>query len=119
MTLDKNVPVFITRVLEKYLERLAALVGRDAEELKRHAYFAIHPGGPKILSHIQQLYSLNEQQLVHSVDVLQNFGNMSSATLPHIWEKMLRDLPDEAMVVSLAFGPGLSIAGALFQKRGS
>lgn len=118
MTLDKNVPVFITRVLEKYLERLAALVGRNAEELKKNAYFAIHPGGPKILFHIQHLCSLGEQQIAHSMDVLQNFGNMSSATLPHIWEKMLCDLPDGALVVSLAFGPGLSIVGALFEKRG-
>jgi predicted naringenin-chalcone synthase len=52
--------------------------------------------------------------------ILQNFGNMSSATLPHIWEAMLGDIkvPNQALIVSLAFGPGLTISGALLEKNG-
>ncbi len=118
MTLHKNVPVFIARTLEGYFSRLAERAGKDASAIKSQAYFAIHPGGPKILQHIQQLFSLGDAQLAHSLFVLQNYGNMSSATLPHIWERILKDdtIPEGAFIVSLAFGPGLSIAGGLFQK---
>jgi len=118
MTLNKNVPVFITRTLDGYFSRLAQKAGMDASDIKKQAYFAIHPGGPKILQHIQQLFSLDDQQVAHSLFVLQNYGNMSSATLPHIWEKILKDdkISAGAFVVSLAFGPGLSITGGLFQK---
>lgn len=118
MTLNKNVPVFITRTLEGYFSRLCEMAGMDADQMKKNAYFAIHPGGPKILQHIQQLFALNEEQLAHSLYVLQQYGNMSSATLPHIWERMLNDdhVPKGAYIASLAFGPGLSITGALFQK---
>jgi len=119
MTLNKNVPVFIKRALEGYFSRLVCMAGADGSEVKTNAYFAIHPGGPKIVQHIQHLFSLDDRQLAHSLYVLQNYGNMSSATLPHIWERMLNDenLPAGAFIVSLAFGPGLSIVGALFQKQ--
>ena len=41
---------------------------------------------------------------------------MSSATLPHVW-KALDDerLATGTKVVSLAFGPGLTIFGAVFE----
>ena len=43
---------------------------------------------------------------------------MSSATLPHIWESILADpeAEDRSLLVSLAFGPGLSISGSIMEK---
>lgn len=119
MTLSKEVPVFITRFLQGCLSRLIKSAGCDEKKVREEAYFAIHPGGPKIVQHIKQLLSLQDHQLLHSFYVLQNYGNMSSATLPHIWERMLLDdnIPDNAYIVSFAFGPGLSVSGALFQKK--
>jgi predicted naringenin-chalcone synthase len=117
MTLAKDVPVFIARALEGYLKRLCSLAKLQTAILK-DAFFAIHPGGPKILQQIKDLLGLQPFQLEHSEAVLQHFGNMSSATLPHIWEKMLIDskVQSGARIISLAFGPGLSIVGGLFEK---
>jgi predicted naringenin-chalcone synthase len=67
------------------------------------------------LQQIKELLDLESQQLEHSEYVLKHFGNMSSATLPHIWERMLHDVPKGSLIVSLAFGPGLNIAGGLFK----
>ena len=39
---------------------------------------------------------------------------MSSATLPHVWKEIL-DSDYEGPVISLAFGPGLTIFGGLFE----
>ena len=119
MTLSKEVPVRIARSLEGYLERLSHCSGIDHEQIKREALFAIHPGGPKILQHVAQILSLSPFQIQHSAQVLRHFGNMSSATLPHIWEKMQEDpaISDGAYIVSLAFGPGLSLSGGLLQKN--
>jgi predicted naringenin-chalcone synthase len=52
------------------------------------------------------------------VQILKDYGNMSSATLPHVWERMLCDqqVPNGQKIISLAFGPGLNIAGGLFEK---
>ena len=116
MTLSKEVPTLVSKALKGYLKRLYQVSG---VEERSKAYFAIHPGGPKILQQIQLLLNLEEEQIQHSVEVLKGYGNMSSATLPHIWEKMMQDtkVPDGAQIVSLAFGPGLTIAGSLFEKR--
>jgi predicted naringenin-chalcone synthase len=118
MTLSKEVPVLIARAIEGYLERLCAVAHLDKEQMVKEAYFAVHPGGPKILQQIKEMLHLQAHQLEHSEHVLKHFGNMSSATLPHIWERMLCDesVPKNALVASLAFGPGLSIAGGLFKK---
>lgn len=115
MYLAKEVPVLIARHLEGYLKRLCAKGKRALEK----ACFAIHPGGPKILQHVQQLFRLSDKQMEHSFNILKKYGNMSSATLPHIWDALLKDetIPDGTPVVSLAFGPGLTISGSLMEKR--
>ena len=111
MTLAKEIPVLISRALPSFLERFTK---KSANTL-----FAIHPGGPKILVYIQELLQLTDRQMAHSFNILKNYGNMSSATLPHIWESILNDpnVPDGTSIVSLAFGPGLSIAGAMMEKK--
>lgn len=109
MSLAKEVPVFITRYLPEYLERLGG-----CEE----ALFAVHPGGPKILTHVQKVLNLSDEQIRFSFQVLKEYGNMSSATLPHVWQKILDDpsIPCSTPIISLAFGPGLTIAGSYMEK---
>lgn len=111
MSLAKEVPVFITRHLSGYLDRLC-------KKIPQNALFAVHPGGPKILLHVQELLGLSDEQMQFSFQILKEYGNMSSATLPHIWQRILEDpnVPDSTPIISLAFGPGLSIAGAWMEK---
>jgi predicted naringenin-chalcone synthase len=119
MTLAKEIPVLISRALPQFLEHLAKKAKISLEHLQEKAHFAVHPGGPKILVYIQELLKLTDSQMSHSFHILKNYGNMSSATLPHIWESILNDpkIPDSTLIVSLAFGPGLSITGAIMEKK--
>jgi predicted naringenin-chalcone synthase len=119
IALAKEVPVLIARALNDYLEHLCKKAGLDPKKIIPAAHFAIHPGGPKILQHIQDLLSLKDTQIEKSSSILKSYGNMSSATLPHIWKAVLEDatIPSGTWIVSLAFGPGLSICGALLQKE--
>jgi predicted naringenin-chalcone synthase len=113
MSLAKEVPVLITRHLPAYLNRLYTKAGVQTAPL-----FAVHPGGPKILLYIQELLSLTDHQMSYSLQILKEFGNMSSATLPHIWQRILEDpqVAEGTPIVCLAFGPGLTIAGAVLEK---
>ncbi|HSX10602.1 MAG TPA: 3-oxoacyl-[acyl-carrier-protein] synthase III C-terminal domain-containing protein [Chlamydiales bacterium] len=113
MSLAKEVAVLITRHLPGYLERLYRKTGPLSSPL-----FAIHPGGPKILTHVQSLLGLSDMQMKQSFQTLKAYGNMSSATIPHIWQAILSDenVPNHTPIVSLAFGPGLSISGAILEK---
>jgi predicted naringenin-chalcone synthase len=119
MTLSKEIPVLIARALPLFLEHLAKKAHLSLELLTKKALFAVHPGGPKILVYIQELFKLTDAQMTHSFNILKNYGNMSSATLPHIWESILNDesIPDSTLIVSMAFGPGLSITGAIMEKK--
>jgi predicted naringenin-chalcone synthase len=44
---------------------------------------------------------------------------MSSATLPHVWMRLLDDpaVAPGTPILSLAFGPGLTICAAVFRKE--
>ncbi len=63
---------------------------------------------------------LNDAQVQTSRDVLFDHGNTSSATLPHVWKRLVeeRGVAPGALVPSLAFGPGLTMCGELFRKHG-
>jgi predicted naringenin-chalcone synthase len=80
--------------------------------------FAIHPGGPAILNQIRNRLGIEESQIAMSREVLRQHGNMASATAPHIWERIVEsdEIPQGAKVLSMAFGPGLTVIGALFEK---
>ncbi len=114
MTLAKEIPILIGRSIHSFVQKLEQKSGVDLEK----AHYAIHPGGPKIIEMIGKQLNLSCSQLKTSEKILYEHGNMSSATLPHIWDQMLRDpeIKPNSHIVGLAFGPGLCMAGAVLQK---
>jgi hypothetical protein len=120
MTLSRRVPDQIRAALGAFLERLGNQAGLGVARLCDQAVFAIHPGGPRIIDQLAEHLGLAPEQVRASNAILREHGNMSSATLPHVWRAILADpaVPDGTPVVALAFGPGLTIAGAVLRKRG-
>ena len=104
MTLSRQVPQHFQSAVEPFVMRFG-----------RVDYFALHPGGPKIIDQIQRQLQLCDDQVAHSRKILQQYGNMSSATLPHILEEMVGDLSPGDRVLGLAFGPGLMMVGLLLE----
>jgi predicted naringenin-chalcone synthase len=115
MSLSRNVPRSISLHLRAFVKALFEKAEISLHQTLKEAFFAIHPGGPKIIDEIQTLLTLNDAQVQTSRNILLNRGNMSSATLPHIWKELIEQVPQGTKVVSLAFGPGLSILGSVFQ----
>jgi predicted naringenin-chalcone synthase len=116
MTLSRDVPKKIAANLKQFLDKLVAPTKLLTAEVLLKATFAIHPGGPKIIEAVQKAFELQDAQLEKSKEVLFHHGNMSSATLPHVWKVILEEgLSPGHIVVSLAFGPGLTLFGAVFR----
>jgi predicted naringenin-chalcone synthase len=117
MTLARDVPERIARGVRGFMVELFARAGVELARL-RDSPVAVHPGGPRIIDQVRDALELDETQVVASRGVLHDFGNMSSATLPHIWQRVLDDphVAAGALVPSLAFGPGLTMCGALLEK---
>ncbi|WEK60193.1 MAG: type III polyketide synthase [Candidatus Microbacterium colombiense] len=95
-------------------DALAAAFARGTiGENVRH--WAIHPGGRSILDRVQDRLHLSDVQLHPAREVLRENGNMSSATVFFVLQRIL-DHADAAVgdrVVAMAFGPGLTAESAL------
>lgn len=114
MTLSKNVPKYLAEYLSSFMQELFSKANLNYQDEKEQAIFAIHPGGPKIIELSQDLLNLRDDQVLYSKDVLYKRGNMSSATLPHIWKNILENENDK-LVATVAFGPGLTMTGSLLK----
>jgi len=116
MTLSPMVPLIIRDNIRSFVTTLCGQAGLDYEAVKSDLLFAIHPGGPKIVDHIQDALGLTNQQAALSTKVLSENGNMSSATVPCILSQMIDEAPLGARVVAQGVGPGLTAAGMLLEK---
>jgi predicted naringenin-chalcone synthase len=111
MTLATRVPGLIARHLRPWLE---SWLRDQGLELGRVASWAIHPGGPRILSAAVAALGLAPDVTAVSREVLSECGNMSSPTVLFILERLrIRQAPRPC--VALGFGPGLVAEAALFE----
>jgi predicted naringenin-chalcone synthase len=119
MTLARDVPDRVAGSLRQFVSELYRKAGMTLGEHHARTVFAVHPGGPKIIDRVREVLELSDAQVQTSRDVLFDHGNMSSATVPHIWMRIVADanVATGTPVVSLAFGPGLTVCGGLFQKQ--
>lgn len=119
MVLSAAVPKLIGEHLADALEPLLA-TGGDPVAVEQIDRWAIHPGGRSILDRVQQRLDLDDEQLEPSRSVLRLYGNMSSATVLFILQRLLADASPgvDERICALAFGPGLTIESALLRLRG-
>jgi alkylresorcinol/alkylpyrone synthase len=110
MTLSIDVPRLIAAHAEEFIGSLLRDAGLDLQADKGDILWVIHPGGPAIVDLVGSCLRLSKDQIAMSKDALREGGNKSSATVPHIWDRILRDpaVKQGTHVVSLAFGPGLT-----------
>lgn len=110
MTLSARVPSLIESHLRPWLSEW---LGASNLVLADIGSWAIHPGGPRILSTVARALALPDAACAASRQVLEERGNMSSPTVLFIVDRLRRagaPLP----CVALAFGPGLVAEAALF-----
>jgi predicted naringenin-chalcone synthase len=116
MTLSRAVPARIGGAVAGFTTNFLRRAGRRLSDVTR---FAIHPGGPLVIDQVLKALGLPADAARHSRDLLRRRGNMSSTTLPHVWGEMLDDaaVRDGELILSLAFGPGLTLVANLLRKR--
>ena len=106
MTLSSRVPDIIARNLRPWHDDWLAGHGLGLSSI---ASWAVHPGGPRILSAFGEAADLPRAALDPSYEVLSRFGNMSSPTVLFHLGAVAVSAACPCPAVAIAFGPGLSI----------
>jgi predicted naringenin-chalcone synthase len=114
MTLSPQVPGVLKKIVPSHVGNLLA---RNDVNLGDVAWWAVHPGGPKILDAVEESLALDPSALAASRAVLRDFGNCASATLPLVIKELMATAPlrPGEYGVAMAFGPGLTSYAALLR----
>jgi len=113
MYLSAYVPMILRDAVGSWLTGWLAERGLAVGDVQ---HWGIHPGGPRILDGLQAAFGLADAQLAPSRTVLRECGNMSSATVFFILDALTAAGPRPGeRAVLLAFGPGLTMEGALLR----
>ncbi len=112
MYLSSYVPDLLATQIEGFIDTLLR-----RNDLKRDSvrFWGIHPGSAKIVDYVQQRLGLADAQVEHSHAVLGEYGNMSSATILFVLDRIQtcgQPSPGDYGVL-MAFGPGLTMEGML------
>ncbi|MBL6797499.1 MAG: type III polyketide synthase [Synechococcus sp. BS307-5m-G39] len=111
MGLSPQVPQTVAQALRPWLDDWLGAWDLSPASITS---WAMHPGGPRILSACGEVLELSPEQLQTSRAVLHDHGNMSSATVLFILQR-LRHSANPGPCLALAFGPGLCAEAALFR----
>ena len=114
MVLAKSVPEILRKQIGPLIEQFLARHGLRSAQL---AAFVMHPGGKKILNHLEEELNIEREKTQPSWNVLREYGNLSSATILfvlHEWLTERRPKRDEYGLMA-GFGPGLSTELLLLQ----
>lgn len=114
---DQGFDIMLSSYVPALIEKgIKALTQKLPETFKRHHFdfFAIHPGSKKILEASEKALGIEKEDNIHSYDILQKYGNMSSATILFILKNILESSILHPMnhlkkIFCCAFGPGLTI----------
>ncbi|NJM48744.1 MAG: type III polyketide synthase [Alkalinema sp. RU_4_3] len=116
MQLLAQVPKAIVQELPGYLTTFLTRHGLAQDGID---FWAIHPGGRQIVAQVQSLLELDDALVEDSFAVLREYGNMSSCTILFVLKRLLAKHSEGGRFengMALAFGPGLTIEGCLFQQ---
>jgi len=115
MKLSAYVPKIIGDGISKFIDNLKSQNGIADQKID---YYAIHPGGKKILESIEAAMQLAKDDNKHAYQVLEKFGNMSSPTILFVLKLLMENISEEKPdknILCLAFGPGLTLESMLLK----
>ena len=101
-------------IIDRVLDELLLPRGLRRSDIR---FWCLHPGGRKVIDHVQQALGLSDEDIAVSRQVLRNYGNMSSATVLFVLEEMARSgrpRPGDRGVL-VALGPGFAAEAALLE----
>jgi alkylresorcinol/alkylpyrone synthase len=107
IVLGAEVPELVERYLAQDVNELLGAHGLATADI---ATWICHPGGPKVIDAIQSTLGLDRDALALTWRSLERVGNLSSASVLHVFEDTLAERPPRPgdWGVLMAMGPGFA-----------
>ncbi|SDZ66342.1 Predicted naringenin-chalcone synthase [Flavobacterium aquidurense] len=113
MVLDIEVP---DTIASHFSDIIHPFLLKNNLEIKDIDYMIFHPGGKKIITTVEALFSGLGKNINDTKEVLKEYGNMSSATVLYVLEQIMDKNPKKGEKgLMLSFGPGFSAQRILLQ----
>ncbi len=113
MVLDVEVPETISNHFPQIIHPFLMKNNLAIQDID-HLIF--HPGGKKIITTVENLFSDLGKNISVTKEILKNYGNMSSATVLYVLEQIMENQPKKSEKgLMLSFGPGFSAQRILLE----
>ena len=115
MKLSTYVPSIIKSGIAELTRTILKKISKDISDIR---FFAIHPGGKRILENIEKELGIPRERNHAAHFVLRNYGNMSSPTILFVLSEIFKAIgyaDNDQYILSFAFGPGLTLESMVLQ----
>jgi predicted naringenin-chalcone synthase len=113
MVLDIEVP---DTIASHFGDIIHPFLQKNNLEIAAIDHMIFHPGGKKIITTVESLFSGLGKNIDATKEVLKQYGNMSSATVLYVLEQIMEGNPQSGEKgLMLSFGPGFSAQRVLLQ----
>ncbi|WP_416211488.1 3,5-dihydroxyphenylacetyl-CoA synthase DpgA [Frankia sp. Cas3] len=112
--LDPDIPYVVGANAEHVVDRLLSGAGLRRGDV---GHWLVHSGGKKVIDAVRVNLGLTRHDVRHTVEVLRDFGNLSSGSFLFSYDRLLKEKvvrPGDYGVL-MTMGPGSTIETALIQ----
>lgn len=118
--LSKYLPQYIAKNMKGFVD---SFLGKHDLGMEDMDFWAVHPGGRRIIEEAQNGLELTEEQCKYSWEVLHNYGNMLSPSVMFVLELILAEHKDKLAKgeegfkqgLAFSFSPGVGAEGILIK----
>ena len=112
--LSKNLPTYIH---DNISQALHLFLEKNKLSFSDIGFWAVHPGGRRIINSVQTALNLTDSQLQTSWDILNNFGNMLSVSIMFVLKEFINENKAPVYCVAFSFSPGVGVEFILLKKN--
>ncbi|HMQ69588.1 MAG TPA: 3-oxoacyl-[acyl-carrier-protein] synthase III C-terminal domain-containing protein [Ignavibacteria bacterium] len=102
---SRDIPTIVNRSVKK---DILGFLKKNNLKLKDIKSFITHPGGVKVINAYTEALGLNAGMMDNTFSILEEYGNMSSATVIYVLEKFMEKKMEPGYGLIMSLGPGFS-----------
>lgn len=111
---SKDIPNLVNTLIKEDVYNFIKDNNASVEEINN---FIIHPGGAKVISAYIESLLIKKHDLKNTIEILCNYGNMSSVTVLYVLEKFLKEGFKNGKGLMMSLGPGFSCEMVLLDMK--